>query len=221
MALTEKILWQIEGRLDQPITVAALANLCAVSPFHMSRTFRAATGLSPMSYLRARRLSVAAQSLAAGQDVLSTAIDAQYGSHEAFTRAFFAYMGVLPSTVRAAGSTDNLQLMEPLTMKKDMLTDVATPEIRTRGAFRVTGLAKHCSVEDLSGIPALWRDFNRREDELNPAVPVTAYGVCYGADDAGRFYYMAAVEPGTGAVPAPDMETVEIPEGRYAVFTHS
>ena len=132
MALLGRVLWLIERRLEQPASLEELADLCAVSPFHLSRSFRAATGLSPVAYLRARRLSVAARRLAdGGADILDVALQAQYGSHEAFTRAFAACFGVLPKTVREARSTDGLRLMEPLTMKTDMIVDLPPHEIRT------------------------------------------------------------------------------------------
>lgn len=78
-----------------------------------------------MTYLRARRLSAAAEALATGgEDILTIALDVQYSSHEAFTRAFASYFGLLPSTVRTARSTQSLDLMEPLKMKKSQLVCV-------------------------------------------------------------------------------------------------
>ena len=67
----------------------------------MVRAFAAATGFSVMRYVRARRLSEAARALAAGApDILSLALDADYGSHEAFTRAFRRWSGASPGRFR-------------------------------------------------------------------------------------------------------------------------
>lgn len=218
--LLDKLIWQMEMRLAEPVSLNELAALCAVSPFHMVRSFRMATGLSPMTYLRARRLSVAAAALAeGGQDILPIALAAQYNSHAAFTRAFAAYFGVSPNAVRKARSLDNLTLMEPLQMNKDMIVDIAAPEILDRAGFRVAGLNLTCRFENTSGIPALWQAFNAREDEV-AAQPGPAYGVCYDADRVGHFNYLAGMEP-TADHPLPaDMVQVDIPAGRYAVFTH-
>ena len=216
MALIDKVIWQIESHLDEALTLEVLADRCAVNRHHMCRVFQMATGLSIMAYVRARRLSVAARTIATAQaDLLQVALAAGYGSHEAFTRAFLAYTGVLPSVVGKTRDLSNLTLMEPLEMKKDMIVPVAPPEIRDRAAFRVAGFATTCRDHDISAIPGLWRELNAREDELGATG--IAYGVSYDMNDAGDFRYIAGME--TRATPE-GMEAVDIPAGRYAVFTH-
>ncbi|MEJ6402782.1 AraC family transcriptional regulator [Yoonia sp. 2307UL14-13] len=220
MSLVAKLAWLIELRLTEAISLNDLASACAVSPYHMSRAFRQATGLAPMTYLRARRLSCAAQMLADGDaDILQVALDIQYGSHAAFTRAFANYFGVTPEAVRKARSTQSLILMEPLKMKKDMLVDVAAPNIMERVAFRIVGISAQCTFEDNSAIPGLWQQFNAREGEVSET-PGPAYGVCCDADDSGHFRYVAGMENAEGTLPK-GMDSVDIPAGRYAVFQHS
>jgi AraC family transcriptional regulator len=115
MSLIDRIIWQIEMRLHQPVSLESLADACAVSPYHMARSFRQITGMSPMTYLRARRLSVAAiQMISGDDDILHIALDAQYTSHAAFTRAFARYFGVPPQSIRKARSLNHVKLMEPL-----------------------------------------------------------------------------------------------------------
>lgn len=158
MALLDKILWHIESHLGDEITLTQISKACASSPYHMCRVFQQGVGLSIMGYVRARRLSVAAQAIAEGEDtILSVALDAGYASHEAFTRAFSGYFGTLPSTVRDTRSLATLSLMEPLRMKQDMIVDVAKPDIRPRAGFRVVGLSLVCSFENSAGIPGLWQ----------------------------------------------------------------
>src|SRR5467141_4067152 len=100
----QKALWFIESHLADELTLEEIAGIAGISRFHMVRAFAAATGLSVMRYVRARRLSEAARALAGGApDILTLALDADYGSHEAFTRAFRDYFGVTPEAVR--GST--------------------------------------------------------------------------------------------------------------------
>lgn len=220
MSLVAKIVWQVEMRLHQPVSLNDLAGHCAVSPYHMVRVFRAATGLAPMSYLRARRLSWAATALAAGSDdILTIAMEVQYGSHAAFTRAFAGCFGVTPRAVRQARSTCNLTLMEPFRMDKEKLVDVAAPEIRTTDGFDVAGVGARCTFENNAAIPGLWQQFNAREAELTNT-PQAAYGVCYDADDAGNFRYVAGTTVTADTTVPDDMQRVRIPAGRYAVFTH-
>src|ERR1700704_4718090 len=112
-----KALWYIESHLAEELTLDEIAGVAGISRFHMVRAFAAATGLSVMRYVRARRLSEAARALAGGApDILSVALDADYGSHEAFTRAFRDHFGVTPEAVRGSAHLDNLQLQEPITM---------------------------------------------------------------------------------------------------------
>ncbi len=220
MTIVTRALWQIEMRLDGPLSLDELSQLAGASPYHLSRAFRTATGLSPMSYVRARRLTIAAHALAEGdEDILSIALAAQYGSHEAFTRAFAALFGRVPSQIRAERSTQTLSLMEPFEMRKDLLVDVDAPEIRERESFRVVGVGARCSFEDAGRIPALWQSFNSREDEVPDAVPGTAYGVCCDADAQGHFRYVAGIESSARALPE-GMEALAIPAHKYAVFRH-
>lgn len=219
MPITDKLIWQIESRLSEPLSLALLSEHCAVSAYHMSRVFHLATGMSPMTYVRARRLSQAADALAHQDiDILTVALDAGYGSHEAFTRAFATYFGVLPSSVKMARSTSSLNLMEPLEMQKNMIIKVDKHEIRERGAFRVVGLSAQCTFENTSAISPLWQSFNSVENDVEGAVAGAAYGVCCSPDEAGNFRYIAGVE---ASEETHGMDFVDIPVSRYAVFTHS
>jgi AraC-like DNA-binding protein len=80
----QKALWYIESHLAAPLTLDDVAGVAGVSRFHLVRAFATATGFSVMRYARARRLTKAAQALAAGApDILSLALEADYSSHEA------------------------------------------------------------------------------------------------------------------------------------------
>ena len=220
MSLVAKIIWQVEMRMQDSLSLNDLADLCAVSPYHMSRVFRTAAGLGPMAYLRARRLSRAAEALASGDaDILQIALDAQYGSHAAFTRAFVTYFGVNPSAIRVARSTQNLTLMEPFKMDKEKLVDVAAPRIENQTAMRIVGMSAQCTFENNAAIPGLWQQFNAREDEVAEE-PGPAYGVCCDADEAGNFRYVAGMAADRSVSIPKGMDEVMIPAGRYAVFIH-
>src|ERR1700738_3382082 len=110
----ERALWFIENRISGDISLQAIAASAGVSSHHLARAFGAATGQSLMRYARGRRLSEAARTLAEGApDILMVALDAGYGSHEAFTRAFRERFGYTPEGVRAQRTVANLPLMEP------------------------------------------------------------------------------------------------------------
>src|ERR1700727_3973 len=101
-----KAIWFIEAHLTSDLTLEQIAAIAGVSRYHMVRAFGATTGRSVMRYVRARRLSEAARTLADGApDILMVALDAGYGSHEAFTRAFRELFGFTPETIRSQRST--------------------------------------------------------------------------------------------------------------------
>ena len=86
----------LESRLSEELDVNTAARSCGYSRFHFMRRFRAAVGFSVAEYVRRRRLTLAAQELAAGHSVLETALEFGYGSQSAFTRAFTRSFGVPP-----------------------------------------------------------------------------------------------------------------------------
>src|SRR6202158_4987371 len=93
----QKALWYIESHLADELTLDEIAGVGGISRFHMVRAFAAATGLSVMRYVRARRLSEAARALAGGApDILNVALDADYGPPGGFTRAVREHFGAAP-----------------------------------------------------------------------------------------------------------------------------
>src|SRR5580704_16635144 len=120
-----KALWFIESHFTQELTLDDVADVGGVSRYHMSRIFGIATGCSIIRYGRGRRLTEAARILASGApDILAVALDAGYGSHEAFTRAFRDQFGLTPEVFRARGTLDNIKLMEPIKMDETLLTNL-------------------------------------------------------------------------------------------------
>src|ERR1700689_5819000 len=142
----QKALWFIESHLAGELTLDEVAAIGGVSRFHMVRAFAAATGLSVMRYVRARRLSEAARALAGGApDILTLALDADYGSHEAFTRAFRDHFGVTPETVRAGTRLDHLKLQEPILMDSTLTDNLQPPRFATSKPLLVADLGQRVS----------------------------------------------------------------------------
>src|SRR5271155_1249887 len=48
--LVEKICRYLERHLEEAVTLAGLSRQLALSPFHLQRTFKAATGITPRAY---------------------------------------------------------------------------------------------------------------------------------------------------------------------------
>ena len=219
----QKALWFIESHLAGALTLDEIAGVAGISRFHMVRAFAAATGLSVMRYVRARRLSEAARALAAGApDILTLALDADYGSHEAFTRAFRDHFGVTPETVRASARLDTLRLQEPIPMDSTAIDNLQPPRFETGKPFLVAGIGERYTWESGGpAIPGQWQRFHQAVANVPGRVGKVAYGVCCNGDDAGNFDYIAGVEVRDFSDLPRQFAKVRIPEQRYAVFTHA
>lgn len=158
MSPIQKALWFVESRLAQPLTLEDVARHSGVSPFHLTRAFAAVTGCSLMKYVRVRRLSQAARELSAGApDILSVALEAGYGSHEAFTRAFRDQFGLTPEQVREQRGCGNLTLMEPITMDSTPSIDLAKPRFVTSTPMLLAELSARYNCASSAGIPGQWQ----------------------------------------------------------------
>src|SRR3989440_7164694 len=219
----QKALWYIESHLTGALTLDEVAAIGGVSRFHMVRAFAAATGFSVIRYVRARRLSMAARALAAGApDILTLALEADYGSHEAFTRAFRDHFGITPEAVRAATCLDHLKLQEPIMMDSTALDHLKAPRFETGKALLVAGVGERCTHENGgAGIPNQWQRFNQMVGNIPDRVGTVAYGVCCNGDDSGNFDYIAGVEVSDFSDLPREFSRVRIPAQKYAVFTHA
>lgn len=93
----------IESHLDQNVTLKSLANLANLSPYHFSRSFKDATGLSPHAFLLSRRVSYARRMLEDPKEPIAVvAIASGFSSQQHFTTAFRKHTGMTPGAYRKA-----------------------------------------------------------------------------------------------------------------------
>lgn len=103
LARMRRVLDHIDAAGQEPLGIEALATVAAFSPFHFQRQFSSLLGMSVGEYQRQARLRRAAMRLAhrPQESVTAIALDAGYGSNEAFARAFRSLLGQSPSAFRA------------------------------------------------------------------------------------------------------------------------
>jgi AraC family transcriptional regulator len=219
-----KALWYIESHSTGPVTLDEVAEASGLSRFHLSRTFAAVVGQSPSAYLRARRLTEAARTLATGApDILSVALDAGYGSHEAFTRAFRDQFGVTPEQVRASRILETLALVEPIRMTDAPVSTIAPPKFQTAGPLLIAGMRKYFRFEDRGGIPALWGLFGPHIGNIPGGIPGVTYGVCLAPVDGAEcgFDYVAGVGVKNFDELPEGLTGIRLPQHEYAIFRHA
>ena len=220
MNALEPVLWYIESHFARELTLDEIATYVGVSRFQMSRAFGTATGRSVMGYVRGRRLSVAARSLADGApDILAVALDAGYGSHEAFTRAFRDQFGLTPDEVRAQRHIDNIPLVEPITMDQTNFAKLEPPRFVDGKPLVIAGLSEHYTFETKRGIPSQWQKFGAHFGNIPGQVGKVSYGVIYDMSDEGMDYLSGAEVSDTSALPR-DFTVKRLPGEKYAVFRH-
>jgi AraC-like DNA-binding protein len=88
-------------RYAEPLTLAVLADHVGLSPWHLSRSFRAHAGLGLHQYRTRLRLLSALDRIrdARGPDLARIAFEVGFSSHSHLTRAFRAFFRVPPSRV--------------------------------------------------------------------------------------------------------------------------
>lgn len=86
----------IEDRLKDSFSLDELASHMGYSPYYCSFRFHQATGISIRRYILLRRLFLSTQDLADGKKIIDIAINYDYSSQEAYSRAFKAVFGMNP-----------------------------------------------------------------------------------------------------------------------------
>ena len=87
----------IEAHLQEELTVEKVGRAVHYAPSALQSMFGAITGYTIGEYIRFRRLSQAAEALAAGRSVTDCALDCGYETTEAFSKAFKRLFGCPPS----------------------------------------------------------------------------------------------------------------------------
>ena len=220
MSLTDRALWIIERNLGAPLSLAGLADACAVTRFHLAHAFGDVTGYSVMEYVRLRRLTESAKLLAGGAgSILQVALASGYGSHEAFTRAFRAHFTVTPERYRSDSPPDRSALIEPARSKSPRPAS-GRSATRGRGRFPGAGSGRDPCLRRCDASPAQWRAFGPQIEAIPGRVGLAPLGLMLDIDDDGRFSYACAVEVGYVDHPPPGLRKLRAPAQTYAVFLH-
>lgn len=223
MSLAAKVVWMIERNLGNELSLSDIADGCGVSKFHMARAFEARVGMPVMHYVRARRLSSAAEKLAEGaSDILGLALDTGYASHEAFSRAFKAQFDRTPEAVRKQGTTEELNMMKPASIANTAsASQTIEPRIEKLGALTVVGLTRRQNLANAQAIPGQWQQFMTRYEEIDNKAEEIPVSVTTDMDGDGNFSYLTGVVVTSAGAPPKGLVVQHIPPQTYAVFTHS
>jgi len=216
-----KAIWFIETHFSGDISLDDVAKSAGVSRYYMARAFGFATGRSVIRYVRGRRLTEAARSLANGApDIMTVALDAGYGSHEAFTRAFRDEFGLTPEAVRAQRHLCNVELVEPIKLDETLIVDLKATRFENGKPLLIAGLGERYTWETSKAAPAQWQRFVPYLGNISRQVGRATFGVACNGDDDGNFDYIAGVEVTDFSDLPAAFSRVRLGQQKYAVFSH-
>jgi len=189
----------MERNLLEDADSTKAARNVGLSRFYLERTFAALTGMSVSEYIRARRLTLAAQELITGeQKVIDLAFKYGYDTPESFTKAFSRFHGVTPTIARRMSTL--LRCQNPLAILIKMEgVNIMNYKMEQMDAFKVVGLEQSFHMDSSQQeIPKFWQTFF--EKGLQQKI-VPMFGICFDADKNGNFPYMIAevLQPGKEA----------------------
>jgi AraC family transcriptional regulator len=220
----------IEGNLEGEVGWAEAAAEANCSTYHFLRMFEVVTGVGPGEYLRRRRLSRAAQELAAGDArIIDIALRWGYDSPEAFGKAFKREFGLSPSEARSPGATLKTwpRLSVTIVLKGNEAMEF---RIENREALSLTGMPLKVKMAEGEGNPSIglfwgramsegW--FKALESRIVPGSKLGVMGVCVVDPDpkSEEFTYLIAIETprDRNGLPAACVE-VRAPAASWAVF---
>ncbi len=214
----ERAMAHVEAYAFEPLTLADLASVAGFSPYHFARQFTARYGLTPMAFVRARRLGLAARLLAGPNPptLVNLAFDAGFESQEGFTRAFKRAFGVSPGRYRrGAALPSEFAAMSQAASAARLSQE---PEPVKKPALRVAGPTAVFGEDTKADIPLLWTKLVGRLP-LPGQLGAATYGVGWAASGVeGCFNYIAGVAIAADAPVPEGLEAKDIPAQTYLVF---
>lgn len=87
-------------------------------------------------------------------------------------------------------------------------------------ALLLAGLHEHYTPDTMDRIPAQWERFRPYMGNVSGQVGQATYGVCHNVAE-GEFDYLTGVEVSVGSGLPDELQQLQIPAQRYAVFVHT
>lgn len=223
----------IETHLKDDLKVTEVAKQTGYSYFHLNRQFHALLGESIGSYIHKRRLANAAlELLYTNHKIIDIALDHQFESSEAFSRAFKTQYKISPyyyrqnhlHTLVSAKKQLDEQFLEHLIHKITI-----HPEIVDIEEVKIVGIRGETTLRDNSLKP-LWEKFYLLQDKIpNRLSNGRRFGICelidenihYTLSNDLLFSDFIGIEVSSFKDIVLPFQTKIITGGRYAVFRHT
>ena len=150
----------IEQNLSEVLDIGEIAGKAAMSAFYYQRIFGALCGMTVGEYIRARRMTLAAQELSVSDArVIDIAVRYGYESPDSFAKAFQRFHGVTPSQAKEPGTP--LRSFAPLHIKITLEGgNMLDYRITEKAAFTIVGTKRRFNSEtSYQEIPKYWNEW--------------------------------------------------------------
>ena len=205
----------MEQNLTDDLDIEVIAGKAALSPFYYQRIFGALCGVTVGEYIRARRMTLAAQELSREDvKVIDIAVKYGYDSPDSFTKAFQKFHGITPSQAKEPGAP--LRSFAPLhikiTMEGGSMLDYRIVE---KAPFTIVGVKRPFNSDtSYQEIPKFWNEW-LAQGEKRPIMGT--FGVCIDMKGKQFDYWIADLYFPWEDVPE-GCETRVIPASAWAQF---
>ena len=203
----------IEDNLTENLDIEDIAAKAALSPFYYQRIFGALCGLTVGGYIRARRMTLAAQELARGEiKVIDAALKYGYDSPDSFTKAFQRFHGVTPSMARepVAPLRSFARMHIKISLEGGTMLDYRIVE---KAPFTIVGFKRRFNSDtSYQEIPKFWNEWTKDMRGIKGI-----FGVCVDMDGKDFDYWIADNYIPWENVPE-GCDTRLIPGGLWAEF---
>lgn len=205
----------IEQNLTEELDIEAIAGKAVLSPFYYQRIFGALCGMTVGEYIRARRMTLAAQELNRKDvKVIDIAVKYGYDSPDSFAKAFQKFHGITPSQAKEPGAP--LRSFAPLhikiTMEGGTMMDYRIVE---KAPFTIVGVKRPFNSDiSYQEIPKFWDEW-LAQGEKRPIMGT--FGVCLDMKGKDFDYWIADLYFPWEDIPE-GCETRVIPGSAWAQF---
>lgn len=216
----QKAIDYIEVNLDKDINFDIVAKEVGMSAYYFHRIFSAVIGVSPTTYIRNRRLTVAAQEISKNnENILDIALKYGFESHEAFSRAFKNFHGVVPKMAKTDGN--EFKNFSRANLKFEVNTNnILNYRIESKDTIKVLAFLRKFNIENKDEIPKYWKELKESGtlEKISNNYKKDLLGICIGTQSDFEYKYGIGIEQTEDIETNIEIEKIEIPKSTWVVF---
>ncbi len=216
----QKAIDYIEVNLDKDINFDIVAKEVGMSAYYFHRIFSAVIGVSPTTYIRNRRLTVAAQEISKNnENILDIALKYGFESHEAFSRAFKNFHGVVPKMAKTDGN--EFKNFSRANLEFEVNTNnILNYRIESKDTIKVLAFLRKFNIENKDEIPKYWKELKESGtlEKISNNYKKDLLGICIGTQSDFEYKYGIGIEQTEDIETNIEIEKIEIPKSTWVVF---